>query len=130
MYNWDCISVLRLVDLFPSPQMDADSLIEAEEGFRKKRKKTAHLVTALSREKPTFDPAQKSFEEYFDEYYKLDYEDVIGDMPCRFKYRSVAPNDFGLGTEEVCLEPAIAAAVNRCHSDVYFSRSSRGTTRN
>ncbi|KAI4297090.1 hypothetical protein L6164_036997 [Bauhinia variegata] len=58
-----------------------------EEGKRKRKRKTALL--------------EKARQAMLDEYYKLDYEDTIGDLKTRFKYTKTKPNRYGLTPEEL-----------------------------
>lgn len=78
-----------------------EEVLQSSRG-RRGRKRQSKFKQMLKREKPVFDPEdEKTYGEYIDEYYKMDYEDMIGDIKCRFKYVETVPNDFGLTTAEV-----------------------------
>ncbi|KAJ3312781.1 hypothetical protein HDV04_002746 [Boothiomyces sp. JEL0838] len=55
-------------------------------------------------ETKTVDPKIKDdIQKYMDEYYQLDYEDIVGDLPVRFKYRKTESENYNLTPEEILM---------------------------
>jgi protein KRI1 len=100
-------------DYDPANPLQND-LIEATKR-KKKGKKWSNFAQAVAAKKPVFDSSSQTFDQYIDEYYKLDFEDIIGDMPCRFKYRNVMPNSFGLSIDEVRISEVNSLVIHDTH---------------
>ena len=49
------------------------------------------------------DDYTENMNKVLDEYYQLNYEDVVGGIPTRFKYYQTEKTDFGLTPEEILL---------------------------
>uniref|UniRef100_A0A7C9EUJ3 Kri1-like C-terminal domain-containing protein n=1 Tax=Opuntia streptacantha TaxID=393608 RepID=A0A7C9EUJ3_OPUST len=69
--------------------VDDDQLLLQEGKKKRKRKLSLKEKVALDKE--------------LEELYKLDYEDAIGDLKTRFKYREVAPRKYGLSAAHVLM---------------------------
>ena len=79
-------------------------LIENTKSRKGRKGRRNRFKEMIQTEKPPFNPDdEKTYADYIDEYYKLDCEDIIGDIPCRFKYVETTPNDFGLTIEDILI---------------------------
>lgn len=61
------------------------------------------LLTPFPPSHPPTPASPRALEAKLEEYYRLDCEDFVAGLHCRFKYRAVAPDKFGLRTEELLL---------------------------
>lgn len=88
------------IDFSSSDEEDKPVIKKATKALKKAVKK---LSSEHEQEQETEDGKYEKarLSKYMEELYNMDYEDLIGDIPCRFKYQTVEANTFGLSIDEI-----------------------------
>eukprot|EP01129_Flabellula_baltica_P008055 TRINITY_DN3170_c0_g1_i4.p1 TRINITY_DN3170_c0_g1~~TRINITY_DN3170_c0_g1_i4.p1 ORF type:complete len:511 (+),score=177.74 TRINITY_DN3170_c0_g1_i4:47-1534(+) len=90
---------------YEKPQFEYDEFIDDEflGEYEPEKEDVSSLVDQVIQDNK-FDATlaeDKELNKYIDEYYQLDYEDIVGGQPVRFKYTKVPAYDYGLSTDEI-----------------------------
>lgn len=92
----------RFGDEYYSREDDAMVDMEADEGATATEVEVARKGKGQAKDpKDSQKSESENFDRLMNEYYQLDYEDIIGGMPVRFKYKEVEPESFNLSPEEI-----------------------------
>jgi len=91
--------------------LDSGTLLVGKH-LKKKQKRKQEAAAAESeaaetepKPEPELDPvaAKERARKLIDQYYALDFEDIVGGVPCRFKYQEIKPDRRGLSVEDVLM---------------------------
>lgn len=69
--------------------------------IKKATKALKKAAKKVSKDDESDETEKTRLSKYLDELYNMDYEDLIGDIPCRFKYQQVEPSTYGLTLDEI-----------------------------
>ena len=83
------------------PEEKDEKEMEVEDEELLKEPEEAEEAEKKAEEDEEVKKARKEADKLMDELYSLDYEDMIGDTPCRFHYTRVRPASYGLSTEDI-----------------------------
>ncbi|KAI9188121.1 Kinetochore protein Spc24 [Blastocladiella emersonii ATCC 22665] len=81
--------------------MDAEPVVAAPASRKQQQQQAAATAAAPAPAAASKRAVSAEEQAALDDLYKLDYEDIVGGIPVRFRYREVRPASYGLSVEDI-----------------------------